>query len=803
MAVLFVLALILSYWMVLFLIGLPLTLACLPRHRQWIIAPLSPIVGMALVSCAYEYWFFLLLQPYRPLVVHSAIAIFSLIVLGAALLVRGERLALVGQDLLQSLARAWPLTVIPVLGAAGFSAFFWSNGLEMLSGAEDELAYAEVTRYIMDHLFTRDALDYPWGRSDHYLADFTAHYLAYLPETRLGAFFLLADLSSASGLSTERAFPVLAGTGIAIATASLGIFELFVRRSRIAVLAAQLAFVGASVLVMLHIQGSLSHLVSLGARLGGLAYIFWACAYSLTTAPLLLGGLLGAGWLILYHESIGFGLVLPLAVSFVGVLWRSYRGRRALLRRFGLRTAALALLIYAMQPDLIARVIRQHGWHAAQTLKFDIEENPVTALTRANATAAARLPPVLGIVSLYDDGDLSFRLMHTLGSPPPLPALFILAALAAVGFWYRLPAGAREGWAAMPVLLAGVTLAASVYENGVIVIRGAQMAMPPIFVGLSLLAFAHRDFLGAAGFSSWSQRVGFFGRISTGILWVALVGINGFAVARSLIHANHFSRETDLILRHYDPDAPLWTEFRELFGSSDPAPVLLSGFKDTPTPHMIAAGLRTVPHLVGQSITAFWLGIDPTYSVARDFQNFRHWLTPSGLADRIKDDPVSNWPQTYGLLLAHARQAIVPVSGAYPAEWGEWSALWGPRAWRFPNLCDVLDRTESAFAPEMESPEAGRDELGPFWRAEHPLKARLRLREPAVAVVELGYSGEPPRISIDGIAMSERSPKMLSGTKMFFAIHATVGPDSEIEVFTSAETKLRSIGLYRLPSPVR
>jgi hypothetical protein len=51
--------------------------------------------------------------------------------------------------------------------------------------------------------------------------------------------------------------------------------------------------------------------------------------------------------------------------------------------------------------------------------------------------------------------------------------------------------------------------------------------------------------------------------------------------------------------------------------------------------------------------------------------------------------------------------------------------------------------------------------------SEHPLEARLRLREPAAAVVGLAYSGEGPPIAVDGIAISERLPKMVSGSKMF------------------------------------
>jgi hypothetical protein len=497
MSVVFVPVLILVHWLFLFLIGLPMTLACLSRERRWLIAPLSPLVAIALLTCAYQYWCMWLMQPYRPLVVHGTVAVLSLIILLVALLARREKLATLGHDVAHGLARAWPLLVIPALGIVAFSAFFWSNGLELLSGGEDELAYIETTRHIMEHLFTQDALDFPWGRADHYLGDFTAHLLAYQLGQRLGAFWLLADLSAMSGLSVELAFPVLVGSGIAIATASLGILELVIRRSRIAIFAAQAAFAAAWLLVMLHIQGSLSNLVSLGVRLGGLVFIFWACAYTRKAPPLVLSGILGAGWLVLYHESIGFGLALPLAAGLAGLLWRAFRGRPALTAPFAVRIAMLTVLVYALQPDLFMVAVAQHRGRAAANVAFDVTENLATTIKRANDIAASRLPPVLGYSSLYDDSSVNYYLTANL-QPYTLGSFLTLAVLAALGFWCRLPAGSREGWAAMPVLLASITLSTSSQANGdsVILIRSAQMTIPYIFVGISLLAFARRGVLG-------------------------------------------------------------------------------------------------------------------------------------------------------------------------------------------------------------------------------------------------------------------------------------------------------------------
>ena len=805
MSAVFVPVLILVHWTLLFLIGLPITLACLSTERRWLIAPLSPLVAIALLTCAHQYWSIWLIQPYRPLVVHGAVAVLSLIVLLVALLGRREKLALLVHDVARGLARAWPMLVIPVLGIVAFSAFFWSNGLELLSGAHDELNYIATTRHVMEHLFTRDALDFPWGRADHYLGDFAAHLFAYSQHERLGAFWLLADLSAMSGLPVELAFPVLVGSVIAIATASLGILELVVRRSRLAVLAAQAAFAAAWLLVMLHIQGSLSNLVSLGVRLGGLVFIFWACAYTRKTLPLALSGILGAGWLVLYHESIGFGLALPLGVGLVGLLWRTLRGRAALAAPFAIRTTMLAILIYALQPGLFMVAVGQHRMRATANVGFDINENFAAAIKRANDITASSLPPVLGYSSLYDDSSVNYHLIANL-QPYTLGTFLALAVLAALGFWCRLPAGAREGLAAVPVLLAFITLWTSSQANSdsVIMGRSAQMAMPFIFVGISLLAFARRDSLGLGSADS-ARRLGFLGRVAAAMMWITVVGLNGFAVARTLRYVNYFSQETDPILRHYDSNAPRWAEFRALFESDAAAPVLLSGFKDTPTPRLIVDGLRSVPHVLGQTITTFWWIMDPTYSVPTSVDRFRilfrHWLTPSELLDRVRDDPVSNWPQTYASLIARTRQAIVPVSADYPVEWGEWPELWGPRAWRFPNLCDVLDRIESGFVTASQPRASGRDDLGSFWLADRTLKASPRLQDKATAIIEVGYSGPVPRIVIDGVEASGQQRVAAASEKRVFGANVVVDPTSVVEVLAPTETKLRSIKLYQLLSP--
>jgi hypothetical protein len=141
----------------------------------------------------------------------------------------------------------------------------------------------------------------------------------------------------------------------------------------------------------------------------------------------------------------------------------------------------------------------------------------------------------------------------------------------------------------------------------------------------------------------------------------------------------------------------------------------------------------------------------------------------------------------------------VPISGDYPAEWGEWPELWGPRAWRFPNLCDVLDRVESGFVTESKSPPSGRDDLGPFWLADRTM-ASPRLQDKMTAIIEVGYSGAVPRIVIDGIGAPGQQQVAAASKKGMLRANAVVGPASVVEVLAPTETRLRSIRLYRLLS---
>jgi hypothetical protein len=792
------LTIVIAYSAMLGLIGLPISLVCLPQEQRWLAVPLSPLVAIALISCAYEYNFFLLLQPYRPLLVHAVIIVLSLAVLFAALRLRGERLPALLTDTLRGWVRVWPFMVVPLLAIVLFSGFFIVNGLGMLSAGEDEFAYVEVARHIMEHLFTRDALDFPWARADHYLDDYMAHEAAYYPGDRLGAFFLLADMSRIFHLSLEKTFPLLIGVGIFIGTASLALLELLVRRSRLAIVAAQVMFATSFLLVMLHFQGSLSHICTMGIRLGGLAFTIWSVVCTRKIAPLILAGVLGAGWLVLYYESIGFGLALPLLACMALAFFQAARQRSSAPLLIAARSIAVIAITYALQPELFEIAVSLYkffliNFDAGTNILHLADVNYFAALTRANTVAAHFFAPILGYYSLYDNSAINIHIASALNSYS-LIIFLSLAGIAALGFWRRLPAVAGEAWAAVPLALAAVTFLMASREDTNIAIRSAQFLMPHIFIGLSLLVFASRSAVDI------KNRLSLAGRIAVGILCAIVVGLNTFAVARTLYHVSRFTDLTDTMVKHFDPDSQRWASLRELVTQTDGAPVLLSGFRDTPTTHMIALGLRSVPTLLGRTITSYWTGIDPSVSVHRDFHLYRHWLSNDELLKRIKADPVWNWPLSYATLLARTRQAIVPASGTYPPEWSDWPSLFGARGWRFPNLCDVLARDDPAFIVGAEHPASGHDEIGSYWLLDNPIAVKPRLQDRVSAVVEVRYTGPVPRITIDGVE-ANLVPQNRRGIKSTIVeANAQLGPNSVIEISASSDTRTRSVELYRLPA---
>ena len=609
----FVSGTVLAGWVLLVLLGLPFTLACLPRARRWLAVPLSPIVAISLITSIHEHLFFSLLQPYRPVVVYTVAIALSLAFLGIALLLCRGSLATLADEFIRSLARSWPFLAVPFASAIAFGCLFAVNGLEMLSAGQDELGYVETARHIANHLFTRDLSDLPWGRHDHYLAEVASRSLAYFPASRLGAFFVLADVSFFSHLSLEISFPILVGISIVTAIASLALLTLLLRRRAIPVIAAQTAIAASWLLVMLHLQGSLSQLLSLCFRLGGLAFILWALAFTRRIGPLLLAAILGAGWLVAYHESIGFGLAMPIAVGLMIACWRAYRGRTALLRNFTVRALVCGVLIYALQSEVV---------HATIGVHLGLAGSSIASPAGTVLGAMWWLPPILGYHSLYDQTAINLQLVQLLA---PHGAILLLgfAAIAALGFWLRLPAGPREGWATMVLALAALAILSAMQENALLMVRCAQMAMPHIFLGLSILAFGKRSaLLGRTG-AAQRLRAGSAGRAATAGLWAIVVALNSFALARTVDFVNRHSQSTDPTVRHFNPDTEVWQRLRELVAQSGGDPVLFSGFTNTPIPHMIALGLRDTPHLAGKTISSFWRAVDPQVSTPRVRTRYR------------------------------------------------------------------------------------------------------------------------------------------------------------------------------------
>ena len=805
---LFVAGCILGFWLFLVLVGLALTLACLPQHRRRFAIVLSPIVAMTLITGVTEHWIFLLLQPYRPIAVYAFVVGFSVAVLVVKLWMQCESPMAFWRSSKVAVRTGLPYLAVPFLAVMLFACFFAINGLEMLSAGEDELGYVEVASHIIGHLYTHDAFDYPWARGDHYLGDVVARTNSYIPDARLGAFFLLADLSRLLHVSVERAFPLTVGAGIATATASLSLVALLVRRSRIAIIAAQLIFASSWLLVMLHFQGSLSHVMSYPVRLGGLAFIFWSVIFARRPVQILLSAVLVAGWLVLYHESIGLGFALPLVAGFIAILWRARRRGFETVRRYALRSVALAVFACALQPQLAWDVFDRQLDYIRSNVGLN---EPPASFTGTLATIANSIPPILGYSSLYDDSGFNYSII-TLLHPYVAVLLIGLCMVGAIGFLRRLPSGAAGGWAMLTIALPAITVMAARHENYVLMIRSAQMAIPNIVLGLSLLTFAQRPSLQILSGGLCKTWPFVAERMSAGAVWFAFLALNAISVVDTISYVNRYSQESDARVRHFDPDRPVWAELRMLVEREDQSPVLISGFTNTPTPHIIVHGLRSIPHLLGRSITSFWPGADPAVSLPKDFRSPQHWLTSATakqhwltraeLEARLKEDPVSNWQVEYARLLARTRIALVPPFGAYPVEWGEWTSLFGVKAWRFSNLCDALERNSPTFIPDAELVMTGRDASGPYWIITGEVRARANLSERTRAFIEVRYEGPAPQVQVDGAMLKGYSRVGINPETMILSILVNVRPDATVSVLGGPNTRLRSVELYRLPGNV-
>jgi hypothetical protein len=432
-------------------------------------------------------------------------------------------------------------------------------------------------------------------------------------------------------------------------------------------------------------------------------------------------------------------------------------------------------------------------------LQGDLAES----LAQLDQKFANIVTPILGYASLYDSTAVSAQL-HRLFRPFILPAFLTLIGLSTLGFWRRLP-GAARGWAVVPLALSAVSIVAASTANYAVMIRGSQWAMPHVFAGLSLLAFA-------PGIAALRKRnrprlasAAAVRPVLAGMVWWALLGLNGYAVARTIAHINSHSAATDLALHHFNPATKRWRELRQLVGADTHSPVLISGFADTPTPHMIGHGLDQVPNFLGQTITRFWHGADPVQvyddwaeRTPSSYGALPRLMTGEQMAERLKADPIWDWAATYARFLSESQFAILPVSGAYPAEWGERPSLLGPRGWRFPNLCDVVRRDEPAFTAEAEGHSAERDELGPFWRLDDAVRLHPRLTEPVKSVVELRYSGPEPHILLDGVETLSQPRSAPRAKIVTVAVELLANSGSMIEVQASPDTRLRSIDLYQL-----
>ena len=817
---LYPMAVIAGYLGWLWLVGLLFTAACLPRDRAAMAVVLAPVTAMALLAVVHYQALYVLLWRYSPWTVNLGLLAVSATLFLAVSRFRGAGPADAVRELAGAVRTAAPDFAVPLLALVAFCSLFHRSGLELLSAGQDEFGYISTTDQIMNALHTGGANDLPFPRYDHYVSDFVGRTMAYMNGQRFGVVFLLADLATLFGLRLETAFPALAGVFIVAAVLALpaAVRHLF-GLPRAVSLAAQTVLAFSGVLIILHFQGSLSHLGSLGLRMTGLAVVIWALALSTSLGSLALATVYVLGWQVIYYESAGFALLLPLAAVGAVALWRlaTERGYRPW---FFPRLAVVLAASAAVIPDVFRNMLSMH----VAKLSLDIGDGAgwswsvgrLTALLdHADAALRNIALPMLGVITYYDQSAVNVTLVGALAPLSPVLIVLPLVALAAAGLT-RLPREMMAGYGTALLSLGGLMVLSTVHDDAVVSLRSLQMLWPPLVLGMFCLVSP--PWLGPRLRLAWlplapSSRAAIWwsacpsrrrlpalgrgaGLAVSGVALMALVAANMATVWRATAYINAHTLGSDPTVHRLDPDGETWRRLRALLGTPAGTPVLLSGFIDTPTPHWLAVAIQPVPHLLGTSVTAFWGGMSPDRYRPLPFASYVSRWSPDEIEARFMASPIPRWAETYPRLLAATRKAVVPPGGGYPAEWGAWESPLGPRATRFTNVCDVIERDRPGLAAVAPPPlEAGRDEAGPYWRIGAALTVRPLIDGREEDVLEVRFTGPPPRIEAAGLPAPEEGP---AGRGRALRLRGVFGPDSRITVRAGAGTRLRAISLYRL-----
>jgi hypothetical protein len=657
----------------------------LPRRGWREAVLLAPLVGACLLGLLGFFEVAVLLVPLRPWLNAAALLVLSALL--ARYAGRKDRAAvgLKGRQL------AW-LCLTPAASLAAFAWLFHAQGFHLLVGSQDQIQYCENARHVLEVMHTGAEADVPVPRQDHLVSDFCTRFLPYLREYRRGAEVLLATTMALCRSGPQQAFPLTVAGGYFTLGLSLAYLGHRLLRLRLAsCILLQLLLLGSAHLTLLHYQGSLAHLLALPLCLLALP----ATARALRAPSVghrLLAGLLCGSLFTFYNEPVAVVLLLPLGAYVCWRAWASPRQRG----RLALRLAAVLAVALAVSP-LAVQATKTNTVSNLQKVRAGLTQPRPAAAEPARPSPVrspfwAQTANVLGLTSYFDTTRTNADLSRAYAVPAwrGCAACALLWAAGLAGLLLRRRAEARL-FALVLLAWAGGAFAFAHSQDQLRFWRSVQYTMPFALVGLVLLAetSSRRPVHLAV---TWPVQLS-FGPVQVAV--VLLLAVNLFTVYRTARYTVARDAHTDAVLFRFEETAPEWVALRRhVAESSGGSPVLISGYKDTIRPHLLAVGTAPNPHFLGDSIAGFW----PLPRIHQAKVPEVEWprvgtrVSRQRFIEEYYRQQRPSWSELSASYLARSVVAVVPPGHGYPEEWRPWRDVYPPLVERGHPLCDLVHK---------------------------------------------------------------------------------------------------------------